>query len=129
MKHIEMSKFSEIVSKDFDTICELTGEFGDESWDDEDIEMLMEKHDLSGKEAVALLDTFASAMQYINMITVKGADKAAAEALNRFDMDEGSMVAMHTDVWHGASEGIRESLVKCFRIDAAAFMAGIKKEA
>lgn len=129
MKNIESSKLNGIIAKDYDALREIVGEYGDESMYDEDVEMVMEKHSLTAKEAVALLDTFAFAMQYINLITVKGADKAAAEVLGRFDFDDSYMGAMYTRVWHGASEGIRESLVKCFRIDAAAFMAGIKKKA
>lgn len=126
MKQYEMEKIDAVITADFDTLCEIVGEYGDEAWSDEDIEMLMEKHGMTGAEAVAILKELSAALYSINTIAVKAADKAAVETLSHFDLDEREMGAMHTDVWHSASEGVREQLLKDLRQAPATFMASIR---
>lgn len=126
MKLNEMDKINKVITADFDTLREIVGEYGDESWDDEDIEMLMAKHGLAAGEAVTALKELAAALYSINAIAVKAADKAAAETMSHFGLDDRKMSALHTDIWHGASAGIREALLKDLRQAPAAFMAAIE---
>lgn len=126
LNEMGMKKVNKVISVDLDTLCEIVGEYGDEAWDDVDIEMLMEKHGLTSSEAVAMLKGLASALDSINAIAVKAADKAAKEILSHFDMDDRNANAMYTDVWHSTIEGVRDSMKQWLRNDFAAFAAAIE---
>lgn len=127
MKFIDLKPYEKIIASDFDTICEMTGEYGDESWNDEDIEMLMEKHGLTGKEVAAILTEIAFALRHINLAVVKGADKGTHEVLSRCSAsaDDRYMSELRSYIWDGIRQGIRKSLVDCLKHDPAAFMAAI----
>ena len=126
LNEMEMKKVNKVISVDFDTLCVIVGEYGDEAWDDADIEMLMERHGLTSSEAVAMLKGLSSVLDSINAIAVKAADKAAKEIMGHVDMDDRNANAMYTDVWHSTSKGVRESMKLWLRNDFAAFAAAIK---
>lgn len=126
MKYIEMSKFSEVINKDFEDLVEIVGEFGDESWDDEDLEMLAEKHNLTTKEADELLRVLSSALRHINVASVKAADKGTSEVTNRFaKMDDRHLDDLYSYTWHAISESTRKTMTKWLLRETEAFMRAI----
>lgn len=127
MKKITDAKLAEIIKTELDTITEIVGEYGDEAWMDEDIMMLMDKHGISAKEAVQVLENVSFALTHINAAAVFGADKAAKTALTYFDLDDAGMAS---NLWaytrDGASRGMRENMLKLLRYNPVAFIAAIK---
>lgn len=124
MKAINTEKISTVIRADIAAliaICDMDIQI----WNDDDIEMIMERHELSVDEAVALSGAVLKAYHMAHIAAVKAADKAAAEAVNRMKLsDEYDMNALYHDVWNDCFEAIRTALHKSLSDKAIALIQG-----
>ena len=74
-------KLNAIITSDFDFMAALAEEIDEFGREDEDIEKVMDRHNLEPREAVTILDVMESARYHANARAVNAADKGAAEAI------------------------------------------------
>lgn len=91
-----------ILAADFDYLAEITDNTDTVYWADDDIEAVMERHNIGAEDAVCIMKAMISAHDRACVAAVKAADKGAAEAVNAVNDPSN-----YEDIWLAIHDSVR----------------------
>ncbi len=91
-----------ILTADFDYLAEITNNTDTVCWADDDIEAVMERHNIGAEDAILIMKAMISAHDRAGQAAVKAADKGAAEAVNAVNDPSN-----YEDIWLAIHDSVR----------------------